>query len=41
MCDKCQPHSKYWTHLADDWTEEEQIEMFNYLFEHYIGKVKT
>lgn len=33
MCDKCQPHSKYWLHIADDWTIEEQLEMQTYLKE--------
>lgn len=28
MCDKCQPHSKYWLHIADDWTIEEVLEMY-------------
>jgi hypothetical protein len=33
MCDKCKPekHSKYWIHIADDWTEEERKEMEYYL----------
>jgi hypothetical protein len=33
MCKKCKKNNKYWLHIADDWTEEERIEMYNYLFE--------
>ncbi len=31
MCDKCKPHSTYWLHIADQWSEEERLEMITYL----------
>jgi hypothetical protein len=36
MCDKCKPHSKYWLHIADDWTLDEQLEMHYYLVKKII-----
>jgi len=36
MCKKCGKYSKYWIHIADDWTQEERIEMVNYLLEEYM-----
>ena len=31
MCDRCTKHSKYWIHIADDWTDAEKAEMIEYL----------
>ena len=33
MCDKCRAkeHKKYWIHIADSWTENEKLEMLDYL----------
>ena len=36
MCKKCEKHSKYWVHIADDWTEEEAIEMLWYIRDHFF-----
>jgi len=31
MCDQCKPKKKYWVHIADNWTVQEQDEMYYYL----------
>ena len=36
MCDKCKPHARYWIHLADKWSQEERVEMYNYLLDNYM-----
>ena len=33
MCDKCKPHSKYWIHLADAWSERERMEIVDYILD--------
>jgi hypothetical protein len=33
MCKKCGKNSRYWIHIADEWTEEEKTEMLIYLKE--------
>ena len=36
MCDKCKQKSKRFVHIVDSWTQEERIELFNYLQEKYM-----
>jgi len=43
MCDKCNPkeHKRYWLHIADDWTLEEQEEMMLYLLKQRVVRTST
>ena len=31
MCDKCKSHAKHWVHIADQWTIDEMVEMYEHL----------
>ena len=33
MCDKCKGKSRHWTHIKDQWSEEEKVEMLYRLAE--------
>jgi len=39
MCDKCSKKIpvKRWTHIADDWTDREKLEMYKYLSKIILG----
>lgn len=36
MCSKCSAKSKYWIHIADNWSQAEKEEMIQYLESFFV-----